>query len=178
MTACAGCDKCPEPPVIKAAANYVCEVGHNYAGEAQEWAKGDNNGKGWTRAQCANKCGAQKGCRAYILSPNGGCWLKSNVGIVEHNKGSTLACKKNNYNPWGFICEHGVNYVGQSKEERHDATTMYDCAAKCKKASWCHVYVYIQGRKECWIKDKVGKTDHDHKGTESCRDMTVTYSWR
>jgi len=179
MTSCAGCDKCPEPPVIKAASNYVCEVGKNYMGEAQEWAKGDNGGKGWTRAQCANKCNAQKGCRAYILSPGGSCFLKSNVGIVEHNKGGTLACRKNNYNPWGFICENGVNYVGHSKETHYGGTaSMADCATKCRKANWCHVYVYHQGHKDCYIKDKVGKTDHNQKGTESCRDQTVTYSWR
>merc|ERR1712157_497929 len=43
MTACAGCDKCPEPAVIKAAANYVCEDNKNYMGQAQEWPKGENN---------------------------------------------------------------------------------------------------------------------------------------
>jgi len=177
MTACAGCDKCPEPAVIKAAANYVCEDNKNYMGQAQEWPKGDNNGKPWTRAQCANKCGAQNGCRAYILGHDGRCWLKSNVGIVEHGKPS-LACKKTNYYPKGFICESGVDYAGQSKEQHvTNMQSMAACATKCKNTAWCHVFVYVQAEKNCWLKDKVGRSNHGKSGTESCRDMSVTYSW-
>jgi hypothetical protein len=132
--------------------------------------------------ECKSACARDRRCQAYTFnSIESQCYLKDRVPGASRDS-RKVSGVKNGYDGGGGWSgggggrepseERGIDYPGGDYDDFR-AQGLRECKDGCRRDRRCQAYVYNTGSRMCYLKDRVGRREHDGDkvaGTKGGRD--------